>query len=253
MRHGLLGLLLLGATAAEAANYPQIDGSIISFNTADQATATVTLPDSIVAGNLLVIVYAMDGGPSSTTTWPAGWTVCSALTYDPDSAVGLEVRYRVADGTEGASIDVTLSPNNQFSAVALRITDYTGTPSCGPTPVTTATGTPTTGLDAPAHTAPWGAADNLWIAATANDDGRRSVLWPALTYTTTQNVLLFRALSNVSLGAAAQAVAFTSANATEDPGTTTINASDEWVANTLVIQGAAPVGGGGGGGGIIGG
>jgi trimeric autotransporter adhesin len=253
MRHGLLGLLLLWATAGEAANYPHILSSITSFNTSDQTTTTVTLPDSIVAGNLLLIVYAVDGTPSSTTTWPAGWTVCSALTYDPDGAVGLEVRYRVADGTEGASIEVTLSPTNQFSAVALRITDYTGTPSCG-TPVTTATATPVATFDPPSYTAPWGAADNLWIAAMANDDGRRTAVWPALTYATTPNVLFFHAISSVAGGASTHAVTFASANATEDPGTIGINASEEWVANTLVIQGAAPAGGGGGGGGgIIGG
>jgi trimeric autotransporter adhesin len=254
MRHGLLGLLLLGAIAAEAADFPHIVGSIVSYNTSDSATTTVTLPDSIVAGNLLVIVYAVDGGPSSTPGWPAGWAVCSALTADPDGAVGLEVRYRVADGTEGASIEVTLSPNSQFSAVALRITDYTGTPSCG-TPATTATGTPVSSIDAPAHTAPWGAADNLWIAAMANDDGRRLASWPpaASVYTTAPNVLFFHAVSNVALGASALAITFTSANATDDPAVITVGAAEEWVATTVVIRGAAPVGGGGGGGGIIGG
>lgn len=58
---------------------------------------TLTLPAGVAANNLLVALIA--DGSSTTHTWPAGWTEMIDLS-------GRTIGYRIADGSEGATIDV---------------------------------------------------------------------------------------------------------------------------------------------------
>ena len=86
---------------------------------------TVNLPASIASGDYLIGCFATDGNP--TITWPAGWTLLSEAA-DGGSASRQSVYYRVADGTEGATITIGTSAAEFAVAHVYRITNATGTP-----------------------------------------------------------------------------------------------------------------------------
>lgn len=61
----------------------------------------VDVPASLVAGDVLIAVLAVDGGSNNTMTAPAGWTI--DLNYDRGTAIKIVVGHHVVDGSEGAS------------------------------------------------------------------------------------------------------------------------------------------------------
>lgn len=90
---------------------------------------TINLPASVAAGDLLICALAWSAAPG-TFTGPVGWTRlwngyavmdrCSAaaLTFD-----GM-VYFRIADGTEGATISVSTTSSIGISAIVWRITGH---------------------------------------------------------------------------------------------------------------------------------
>lgn len=220
------------------ANFPAIVNEAWSSTTSDGTSHTVNLPTG-ATGDLLIVFVAFDG--DVTITWPGGYTVLQADTNDGDAAITTEVRYRVTDGSEGASISLTTGASEKMSAMALRFTNYTGTPEAG-TAAITATGLPNASPNPPSLSPSWGAADTLWLVWIGMD-GAVNVN----TGSARRNELIS---TNGSGGAATDIQhAFSAIHvnaASRDPATFTITASDQWVANTFAIQGAAPSGGSGG-------
>ena len=85
-------------------------------NTSNDTTspATVSLPASIAATELLMFSFAIDGSASVTT--PAGWTLADSEL--DASGVGLYLFTKQATGSEGASVDVTFTGGTFDSAHA---------------------------------------------------------------------------------------------------------------------------------------
>ena len=90
------------------------------------------------------------GGSTVTKTRPTGWTLVSADLF-------LEVYSRTADGTEGATADVSLSTARKLVAVTLRIS-----PAAAVEAATTSTS-----LNSPSLSPSWGSDDTLWLAASS--------------------------------------------------------------------------------------
>lgn len=116
----------------------------------------VNLPQGIVSGDLLVVAVTPRG--AGIPTWPAGWT---RFTNPDSSTPAMAVAWKIADGTEGATVNVTASFVN-ISAVALRITGHdAGSPIFASSYVA---GLGTDELVDPASLTPAGGAkDYLWL------------------------------------------------------------------------------------------
>ena len=91
------------------------------------------MPASIAVGDLLLVCLDK-GSTSATVNALTGWTEL----LDEASANGLYIAWRIADGTEGASITLTTSASTRDATIALRIS---GASTDAPTIGTTATGT----------------------------------------------------------------------------------------------------------------
>lgn len=83
---------------------------------------TVNLPGGIVAGHLL-LMYVRSGGAQSFTT-PSGWSKDGNIgDFSSDAADDLNsVFWRVADGTEGATLSLDVSASAKGAAIVWRIT-----------------------------------------------------------------------------------------------------------------------------------
>lgn len=121
-------------------------------------THNVTLPSGITSGEILLLVTREGRAPGGMYT-PSGWThLVSSSTTAMMSAF-----YRVADGTEGSTVAVTIHDGSELTgsgrmvAHSYRISgaETTGTPVAGAV-ANTAT--------VPSLTPAWGSAENLWLA-----------------------------------------------------------------------------------------
>lgn len=197
---------------------------------ASVTTADINLPANIAAGDLLIAyVRNATGG---TVTWPAGWN--EMIDESPDAADdGNSVAYKVADGTESGTIQVTFSTSGKYAAVCYRITGG-GTPEIS----TRATGASTT-PDPPSFSPSGGAKDYLWIWM-GGWEGEQTTP-PAGSPTNYSN-----AIGNGSgtAGVITTNCRVASATrqlnaATEDPPSWTISASDDWTAFVIAVPPAA--------------
>lgn len=129
---------------------------------ASATTYTVTLPAGIAAGHLLLGFLTENTGTVNPTL-PAGWTQLWS-TLAGASCVGTGF-YRIADGNEGASIDIDNASGvaHKAQSVILRITGaYNGAPEVG----TAVPESGATNTDPPSLTPSWGDIDTLFIAST---------------------------------------------------------------------------------------
>lgn len=143
---------------------PIIEGLAGGNSTSDATSHTVNLPSSIAAGEMLFIFIAFDGNP--TITWPEGWT--ELHTGTSGTAVRLGVAYKVATGSEGASVTVRTSASEMPAYVTMRVSGYEGSPECS-------TGAASTGatINADSLTPSGGSDQYLWLIAAAYDNGQR--------------------------------------------------------------------------------
>jgi len=208
-------------TLAIGAVFPTVDatnGGNEVINTTDH---TINLPAGIVVADLLLVFLAMDG--DEVITFPAGWT---ELFNDYDGFGGRFVcSYKVASGTEGATINVTTG-NAQMSAHnTYRISGYSGVPEAG-VRVIGADVNP----DPPNFAPSWGNQSTLWLAVFGTDDGQQAVtVWPAGYGEGVNN------RSNDAEGASVGSAQRNLAAAAENPGQFTIAGVLRWQANTVAI------------------
>lgn len=193
---------------------------------AASTSQTVNLPASISAGDLLIAFGVATS--LCTYTWPAGWTEM----WDPNSQTGFTGAYRIADGSEGASITVTASVSFVTTYATLRITGaHASTPPEDGTP---AMNVGTTTPNPPSVTASWGAEDNLWIAIMGSSSSAASNV-TAYPTNFSDNQTAVDTGSGGLLGYATRNLA----NATQDPGTFTQSAGTTCGAQTIVVRPAA--------------
>jgi hypothetical protein len=204
-------------------SFPQVH-SLRSSSDASGTDHEIDISPDISAGDLLVVVFASDGNP--TVTFPAGWYQLFQTAYS--SYVKLGVWYRIADGEEGDTITVTTSASEGISSLCYRITGYSGVPEVG----TAVTSSGSTTPNPPSLSPAWGALDTLWLACCANDDGTNYITAYPANYPIGNN----NEYPDNSAGCGV-ATAFRELNAdTEDPGTFTIDGSEQWVANTVAVK-----------------
>jgi hypothetical protein len=210
--------------------FPAIATSASTSDNDSSSPWTENLPASIALGDLLVMA-AWQAASTTALTWPAGWVQISAT--NAASGTGrFEVRYRLADGTEGATISISGGGGTtRLSSVCFRITGWHGTtvPEGG----TPATGTSTT-PDPPTVTASWGSADNLFLAIFGQFS--HTTLTP--TAPTSYGGRVVGANSGGTDPNSGK-VCFSSqqlASSNDNPATWTGADNEAWVAQTIVIR-----------------
>lgn len=210
--------------------------------TSNSTSWTLTYPTNLASGDLILAFVATDGNTTTTPSWPAGWV--STATTDSNTATTLIVAKKLSAGTETGNFTLTLPASEQGGWRIFRITGwgadlgttFDNTSTSKDVVIASTSGASTTPNPPSLDPDPWGTEDVLWVAAMAADTSRTISTFPT-NYTTTS--------SDVSGGAtgATLATSFRNVNAaSEDPGTYTISASDDWVAATVAIAsvGASP-------------
>ena len=198
----------------------------------DTTGHNVTMPATVNAGDLLIVLFTNDG--DATVTTPSEWTELAS--NEADGAVRLSVYYKIAAGTEGGTtVNFVTSASEQAAAQVYRITDWHGTTP--PEISTAATETSTAPDPAFLDPAGWGVSNTLWLAVAGQDRGDQSgTLAYPISYingTSTQ--------SSSAVGCcrihSARRVLLTATS--EDPGPFTIPVTEQWVAFTIAVRPAS--------------
>lgn len=208
-------------------------------NRATNATShDVTLPGSIASGDLLIVTVVFDGNPA--VTWPAGWTALHAG-VSASSLARIEMRYRIATGSESSPINFTTDVTEMFCYTCLRITGWHGT-----TPPESSAGTTgtSTAPNPDSLTPSWGSVETLWIAGIGYDQGQRWISADIASYTahekTHSSSTNQRADASAGCGVGIQSRAVSGAS--EDPGAATLSTSQAWRAFTVAVRPAVALG-----------
>src|SRR3989304_2391920 len=196
-------------------------------------SAVVNLPGSIVTGQtLLVLIRCALGG---THTFPAGWTeVFEDGSDGSDDTTSLA--WRRADGTEGASITVTLGTSSKFSAISWLVAGARN-PELSPPEISNITTGNSTNPNPGSLTPSGGAQDYLWFWMGGWEGTQTSP--PSGNPTNyTSNVV---GADTGSTGGVSTNCRVASASrqlnaATEDPGSWAISGvGDDWTAVTVAV------------------
>ncbi|MCW5920772.1 MAG: Ig-like domain-containing protein [Saprospiraceae bacterium] len=214
--------------------FPEVAGTASSSKNATGGTThTVSLPAGIQSGDLLLIFWsdANDSGTEPTT--PSGWT---QLYTSTNSNSIRRTWYKVADGTEGTTINITAgAERSAHNSYRIAAGTYQGVPVAG----TVATGN-SNAPDPPSLTSGFGATNTLWIASLHmhNDDGG------GITNPTSYGSQETANTGGAGASHARMVTARRELNAaSENPGTFgSVSATVQWAANTIAIQSVSVTG-----------
>lgn len=209
---------------------PVVAGAVVGDTGASPLTSsTVTLPSSVAAGDLLLIV-TIPSTSGVTPSTPAGWT---ALTWGALTGCGTAVVfYKQAAG--GETSQAITHASARLAWVAYRITgwDTAKAPEVG----TAATGS-SVNPDPPSISPSWGATRNdLFIAASAVNNGNTGATsaYPS-GYSNGQTTRTQKGdSSDVRISSAEKRT--TSMVSSENPGTFTTTTGN-WTAQTIAVAG----------------
>ncbi|MBV6343495.1 hypothetical protein, partial [Candidatus Magnetobacterium casense] len=193
-------------------------------------THTVSLPSDIVSGNLLILLFTTYDNDSHTITAASGWTTLWLVT---NALYGYYVAYRVADGTESSSMNITTNLVTNSAHETYRITGYTGTPEIAYDGASTTDVNP----NPPALTPSWGEGPTLWIAGYLAQD--------AATWTTTAIPANYSGQLDKIYGSGSYYTGIGTAQRNlctlaENPGTFTVSQAVTWRGCTIGVKGNVP-------------
>jgi hypothetical protein len=128
--------------------------------TADSTSHTVTMPSGLTAGDLIVVVWCNDG---SVTVSSTGFS--KPVELNNSAAVSGAILWKVASGSEGASVTFTTSASEPGAYVAYRISGHNGEVEATINGDDGAGDDLTTTWALDPLTPSWGAADTLWLSS----------------------------------------------------------------------------------------
>jgi hypothetical protein len=205
--------------------FPSLVGTVAqTLGTTATTTPVVNLPSGMQAGELISVLIRV--AVAGAIGFPAGWvrTINDASDASDDQTA---LAFHFCDGTEGSTITLS-SASGKFSALAWRVADTKGIPEFA----TLVTGTSTT-PDPGTITPTGGARDYLfvWVGGWEGEQTSPPAAAPSG----------YSGLAGADSGTAGAittntrvAIAWKQANASsEDPGSITISASDDWTATVL--------------------
>lgn len=217
--------------------FPQTSAPAESSFSSASTTHNVSMPATVNAGDLLLVNMCLEASSSApNVTTPSGWT---QLWHTSSVGTSVITRYagyaKAADGGEGGGT-VNFATNVACTAAAqcYRVTNWYGS-LAGVETGTLDSGGGTT-PDPPSLTASWGSEDNLWFALSgAADDDQNYTSAPA-NYTGLVSTLGGGGTNaSCEVGSARRELA----SATENPGTFTLQSTESWATQTIVVRPAA--------------
>lgn len=210
---------------AAAGIFPIVEATSTGGAASDDTSHNITLPSGIVAGDLLIVCVSSDAAPGFNS-WSGGFTEFFEVANSTLCSLGLA--YKLAVGGE-TTISVGLGSSQKIAYTAYRISGAINPSSQVPEASTGATGTSTT-PNPDAVTPTGGAKGYLFIAVQGHDNARTTDGFPS-GYTNS-----ISAESSVTGATGIGSTEKTLTASSENPGTFTISASDDWVAATIAIH-----------------
>jgi hypothetical protein len=123
MLPGIAPALLLGGAR------PPYVAAFAATSQAAASAAAMAMPGGIKVGDLLVGFFGHGNAAGTTEPTNAGWTkLGSRVSIGGSPARSLSTQYRIADGSEGASMVFSYGANTAFYGVVLRIRNFRGIP-----------------------------------------------------------------------------------------------------------------------------
>lgn len=214
--------------------FPSVAAKGTTYNTLGTATTdhVIDLPDNLVAGDRVLICLGLR--TTTAFTWPTSpaWTQVAAQNA-PTSGGRLEIRYRDVDGTEGwnnttSSITVTTGSSIKGCGFPWKITGFN---TASAPEATTAQGSATSTPDPPSLGPTWGAEDNLWITVCYSNGNNTTTTYPLLYLDNQENA------ATTGASSASDRICSRNVNAaTEDPGSFTLDGSQNCALATIAIR-----------------
>jgi hypothetical protein len=222
----LPGIVPILAQAAAGA-FPVVEGSNTGAASGGTGTTNYSapLPSSITSGELLLLFVAAGAGGARTVS-VSGWSELFN-SIGSGSLRRLACFYKVATGSEGASVTVSGSNSSFWASTCYRISGYQGTPEAG----TIATGS-SASPNPPSLSPSWGSAKTLWFAVAGKDAGGSSDFSGAPT--NYDNIIQNGGTGSGNHAAIATARRELEASS-DDPATFSISSND-WAANTVAVR-----------------
>lgn len=202
-----------------------------------QSTHTLNLPASIAAGDTLLMFFGHKDAAGATPGFPGGWTVLGEIEQAAGSLACLVPAWRLADGTEGATISVTTTNTTRQAHCCLRITGAADPTVTAPTTQAGVAATNTNTPDPP-NCNPAVSKDYLFVAAFCSSAGRITSADPTnYTHSSQTNGSNSGTVTHAGVGVATRQLTA----ASDNPGTftTTGGTTEETVAQTIAIHPAA--------------
>jgi hypothetical protein len=226
--------------ACQSATAPVVS-SVTSTNTgtgfaSDATTHAVSMPATVAAGDLLLMLYSYDDN-TATVTDPdgaGGWTQIAVGNSGSGGVTG-SVWAKVATGTEGGTtVGFTTSTSQSASAQVYRVlaANWSGDITNNGIDVATGTGATTANPDPPAlNPAKWDTENALWIAYSAG-----STFTAVTTYPTNYVNGAIVAGNSGAAGASTSSATRALSASSEDPGTFTMSASNSGIPFTIAVR-----------------
>lgn len=189
------------------------------------STTAVTLPASLVSGNVILLVVQLGSGAGTLTT-PSGWTLL-------DGPHGTRIQYifwKVSTGSEGATVSISSSIALALAAIGYQISGVVGAPQIS-TVATGNSGQPDPGALTPTSLA------SLSIASTSGGFSSGSTQTVSSYPSGYSNGQVIARPSN-PWGWAAGTEKTLSGTASENPGFFTMHTSGFWAAQTIILNSA---------------
>ncbi|MCW5897068.1 MAG: hypothetical protein KIT50_15875, partial [Bacteroidetes bacterium] len=211
----------------QAQMYPVVAGTTTSAKTSTSSTThNVSLPSGIQAGDLLLVFWT-DNTTSTTVGTPSGWI---SLYSDVSGGRTRAAWYKIASGSEGPSLSLSLSGSSLLSAhnsYRIAAGSFQGVPVAA----SEETGT-NSSPNPPGLSPSWGSYKTLWLAA-SHSEGNSSGSAPS-GYS---ELITGYTGSTGSSHARTMTARFFSESASENPGSFSLGNNRNWAANTVAIQG----------------
>ena len=212
------------ASGGSSGIYPVVESYNTSYENGLVANHTVSLPSGVASGDLLLLLFA-GGYYDQEITWPSGWTELDQQKSSSESMMS-GAAYKVADGSEGATVICQTSGTALSAHQVFRLSNYSGVPEMSTYHFSY------TGPNPPSLTNSWGSTyGTLWIAWMGGEDNCPSA------YPSNYSDTLYVEDPPTSYAGVASARRELMAE-TEDPGAFTPEGGLEYVyAWTIAVQG----------------
>lgn len=215
---GARGEVRVTYTVTTTTGFPAVQERAWGRNTSNSTSHTITMPSGIEVGDLLLIIFSSDGNPTASIS-SGNWTKISQDSNTTE--VTQAVFWKTAEGSDTATVTTTAS--EQSSHVVFRI-DNASTPT-----LTFANGAAGT-IDPPTHT-PAGSDKYLWLTGMSMDDGGPNISAAPTNYTSLLIQPENAGTSSVKMAVSERVLEASS----ENPGTYTTSAAENWVASTIAV------------------